>query len=82
MATKIFTINDTSITAGADATSDLGTSAIRWKDLYLSGSPIFGVLYFGDPTTNGTWRIIPDGNNLSVQRRESGSYVEKTAFEP
>lgn len=41
-----------------------------------------GALYFGDPTTDGTWRIIVDGVNLSVQLRTSGAWVEKTAFTP
>ncbi len=41
-----------------------------------------GVVYFGDPNTNGTWRIIVDGNNLAVQRLESAVWVEKSAFTP
>ena len=38
--------------------------------------------YFGDSATDGTWRIVRDGNNLSFQRRESGAYVEKGKFQP
>lgn len=38
--------------------------------------------YLGDPTTNGSWRIIRSGNNLAFERRESGSWVEKTAITP
>lgn len=34
-------------------------------------------VYFGSPTTDGTWRIIPSGNDLSIQRRESGVWVQK-----
>lgn len=41
-----------------------------------------GTTYFGDSTTDGTWRITPVGNNLSVQRREAGSWVEKSAYVP
>ena len=33
--------------------------------------------YLGDPTTNGTWRWIRDGNDFKAQRRESGSWVTK-----
>ena len=40
------------------------------------------VFYFGDPNTNGSWRIIPVGNNLSVQRREGGIWVDKHSFTP
>lgn len=38
--------------------------------------------YFGSSTTNGSWRIIRDGNNLSFQRREGGTWVEKGAMQP
>ena len=38
--------------------------------------------YFGDSATDGTWKIVRSGNNLSFQRRESGSYVEKGKFQP
>ena len=37
---------------------------------------------FGDGATDGNWRIIPSGVNLSVQRRESGVWVEKASFNP
>lgn len=40
------------------------------------------VVYFGDSATDGTWKIVRDGNNLSFQRRESGAYVEKGKFQP
>lgn len=38
------------------------------------------VVYFGPSGTDGTWRIIPSGNDLSVQRREGGVWVEKGLF--
>lgn len=38
--------------------------------------------YFGDPTTDGTWRIMRSGNNLVFQRLESGVWVTKTAMTP
>lgn len=31
----------------------------------------------GDPITNDTWRFTRDGNNLVIQRRESGAWVTK-----
>jgi hypothetical protein len=34
-------------------------------------------LYFGDPSTNGSWRIIRSGTDLVCQRRVSGSWVTK-----
>lgn len=33
--------------------------------------------YMGDPTTDGTWRMGRSGNDLLMERRESGSYVTK-----
>lgn len=48
----------------------------------LSTSPSITALYFGDANTDGSWRILPVGNNLSIQRRESGSWVEKDAMTP
>ena len=33
--------------------------------------------YFGDADTDGTWRIIRNGDDLVMQRRESGAYVTK-----
>ena len=38
--------------------------------------------YFGDPSTDGTWRIVRDGNDLSFERRESGTYVFKMKINP
>jgi len=35
-------------------------------------------VYFGDQGTNGSWRITKSGNDLSIERRESGSWVQKS----
>jgi hypothetical protein len=39
-------------------------------------------VYFGNPTTDGSWRIGRSGNDLLVERRESGNYVVKGTFIP
>jgi len=39
-----------------------------------------GALYFGEHATNGTWRIVRSGNDLVIQRRETGSYVTKSTI--
>lgn len=36
--------------------------------------------YFGDSTTDGSWRIIRSGDNLNFQRRVSGSWVDKSVI--
>jgi hypothetical protein len=33
--------------------------------------------YFGDKSTNDSWRIIRDGDDLSFERREAGAWVSK-----
>lgn len=34
-------------------------------------------LYLGDPTTEGSWRIVRDGDNLNFERYESGVWQNK-----
>lgn len=43
-----------------------------------------GTLYipFGDQGTDGSWRVIRDGNNLVHQRRESSVWVTKHTITP
>lgn len=53
-------------------------SPITWAPITLVLSST-DALYFGEASTNGTWRIIRDGNNLNFERRESGTYVKKMA---
>lgn len=37
-------------------------------------------IYLGDANTDGTWRMIRSGNDLLMQRRESGAYVTKSTI--
>ena len=39
-------------------------------------------IYFGDPATDGTWRIVRSGNNFSMQRRETSAWVDKGGYTP
>lgn len=41
-----------------------------------------GGFYFGEPTADGTWRIVRSGDNLVIERRESGSWVTKQTITP
>lgn len=45
------------------------------KDLVL---PSDGIIYIGDPFTDGSWRKIRVNNDWHAQRRESGSWVNKS----
>jgi len=44
--------------------------------------PATGAYYFGDIETNGSWRIIRDGNNLVHQRLETGTWTTKNTITP
>jgi hypothetical protein len=39
-----------------------------------------GAYYFGADTSDGSWRITRSGNNLVIQRRESGNWVTKSTI--
>lgn len=41
-----------------------------------------GIIYLGDPNTDGSWRIVRSSDDLVIQRRESSVWVEKSAFMP
>ena len=41
---------------------------------------LFATVFGGDHNTNGSWRITPSGNDLVIQRRESGSWVTKSTI--
>lgn len=42
--------------------------------------PADGAYYLGDGTTEGDWRIIRNGNDLEMQRLESGIWQMKARF--
>jgi hypothetical protein len=41
-----------------------------------------GAFNLGNPTTDGSWRIVISGVNLLIQKRESGSWVTKQTITP
>lgn len=67
---------------GAAATShahgNLGSDGKFTGDVETTST---GAFYFGDAATNGSWRIVRSGNNLVLERRESGAWVTKTTIE-
>ncbi len=70
--------------SGSGQNIGIGTNAPTSKldvngDIETTSS---NAIYLGDPTTDGTWRIIRSGNDLLSQRRESGSYVTKQTITP
>jgi hypothetical protein len=65
--------------AGAVTFDAVGASAgFMFSDYVATASD--KAFYLGDPATDGTWRFVRSGNDLVVERRESGNYVLKTTF--
>lgn len=58
-----------------------GTGNTGWTAVTAGGSSS-NPIYFGNSTTNGSWRIGTSGNNLVQERREGGVWVEKVAATP
>jgi len=57
------------------------TSNVKFEvigDLEIGATDAF---HYGDFATDTTWRTIRDGTKLAFQRRETGTYVEKAAFQ-
>ncbi len=54
-----------------------GNLTVTAADVDIASDKAF---YLGNPTTDGSWKIIRSGNNLLMQRREAGSYVTKTTI--
>ena len=66
---------------GANNDVDIGFDTT--VDLILSANLEVGSsdgLYFGDQSTDGSWRIIRSGNDLVIERRESSSWVTKSTI--
>lgn len=49
---------------------------------YVDSVVVASIGVFGDPDTNGSWKILIVGSNLEVQRREGGVWVKKGAYTP
>jgi hypothetical protein len=75
---KLYIENSNSVTpliGGDFSTDDVTVNA----DLHVRSTDAF---YFGDETTDGTWRIVRSGTNLVFELRESGSWVTKSTMTP
>lgn len=64
------------VTLGNTSTADFEVGG----SIQMSGAA--NALYFGDPTTEGSWRIIRSGNNIVHQRLESSTWVTKQTITP
>lgn len=65
------------VTAWVGFFRDLVSKTPQVDELHL---PTAGIIYFGDDSTNGSWRIVRSGNDLVIQRREADSWVTKSTI--
>jgi hypothetical protein len=77
MIGSLITGDMTGATATASFTID-GTIKAN-KDMVAADA---GAYYMGDPETDDSWRMVRSGNNLVMERRESGSWVVKQTITP
>ena len=65
-------------------TMDIGTTDEPISDIVLSGkvqTASDAFFYIGDSGTDGSWRIGRSGNNMVMERRESGNWVTKQTIQ-
>lgn len=74
--TKVLTLNPTSLTAGADNTSDLGASGTEWKDLYIDGTANIDSLVADTADINGG---TVDGATVGANSASTGAFTTITA---
>lgn len=49
----------------------------QYEEVHLIST---GIIYFGDSSTDGSWRIVRSGNNLVIQRLESSTWTTKSTI--
>jgi len=80
---KISSNTDNTVMRWENTTGDTpNTSLVTIDDNGSVSIPSAEAFYFGSPTVDGSWRIVRNGNNLNLERRESGSWVNKGNFLP
>ena len=68
--------NDGGVEIGGTYSSSPGNGVLQVEnDVVLNTGA--GAVYLGPPGTDGSWRMVRSGNNMLMQRRETGSYVTK-----
>jgi len=79
-ARQVFIGNDNAIFGTGGNTVTLSAGAVTATGNVTTSSTT--AFYLGDSATDGSWRFIRSGNNLVVERRESGSWVNKGQWTP
>lgn len=65
------------IKANTDA---IDRAQIDSSGMWLMGAQGVHALGLGDPTANGSWRIVGDGANLLIQKLVSGTWITKSTI--
>lgn len=75
------TSTSNTIQLGNTSVTDVKTSGKLTvdDDVVIASTNAF---YLGDPNTDGSWRIVQDGTDLSFEKRESGAWVFKMKINP
>ena len=76
--------NITIQTGNAQGSETRGSVNINASKLDLQNTKVVNSseFYFGDPDTDGTWRIRPDGGNLISEVRQGGVWVVRQTISP
>jgi hypothetical protein len=76
----VITVSDTTDATTKDTGSIITEGGIGVEKAIYSGTSITATTYFyiGDSVTNGSYRMYVSGSDLITERRESGSWVEKS----
>lgn len=62
-------------------TDNTATAAV-WVGIGNKDEVQANAFYMGDPSTDGTWRIVPSGTDLNFELREAGVWVWKQKITP
>lgn len=71
--TKANFLKEYLLLAGGSVTGDISSTA----DIILGSG---GAIYLGSKDTDGSWRFIRSGDDLSIQRLEASVWVEKASI--
>lgn len=72
---EFYTVSQSVAAAAASAAAAAISAA-------AAGTIASGIVYLGDPSTDGTWRLRVDAGILMIEVRESAAWVTKDTLNP
>ena len=71
-------VTATSVSSDSVASISVSTDSVVTDSVIANGVTIInGITYYGDPSTNGTFRIFRDGTALKIQVRVANVYEDR-----